>query len=73
MLAHRYRLVVAGGLGDVSREAFEGFEIESNGANTALYADLDQAGLFGALSRVLALGLELVELRRVDGETGARK
>jgi hypothetical protein len=66
VLAHRYRLVVAGGLGEISREAFEGFKIEVNGGNTALYAELDQAALFGALSRILALGLELVEVSRED-------
>jgi hypothetical protein len=66
VLVHCYRVVVAGGLGRASRQAFDGFDIAPNGANTALSADLDQAGLFAALNRVVALGLELVEVRRVD-------
>jgi hypothetical protein len=62
---HRYRIVVAGGLGRASRQAFGEFDVEPNGATTALFADLDQAGLLGALNRVGSLGLELVEIRRV--------
>jgi hypothetical protein len=62
---HRYRIVISGGLGETGRVAFEEFEIGSNGKNTVLTADLDQAGLYGALNRILSLGLELVELSRV--------
>ena len=62
---HRYRIIVAGGLGRASRQAFVGFDIEPNGSTTAMCGDLDQAGLFGTLNRVGALGLELVEVRRV--------
>lgn len=66
MFDHRYRIVVAGVIGDASRQAFDGFKIDQVGANTALRADLDQDGLFDALSRVLALGLELIEVVRED-------
>ena len=66
MFDHRYRIVVAGVIGDASRQAFDGFKIDQVGANTALRADLDQAELYGALSRVLALGLELIEVVRED-------
>jgi hypothetical protein len=62
---HRYRITVAGGLGEIGREAFADFRIEPNGRYTALIGDLDQAGLHGALNRILALGLELVELNRL--------
>ena len=66
--SHPYRITVAGGLGAIGREAFEDFLIEPNGTNTALIGTLDQSGLHGALNRILALGLELVELRRLpDG------
>jgi hypothetical protein len=64
---HRYRIMISGGLGEIGREAFEDFQIESNGANTVLIGDLDQAALYGALNRILMLGLELVELSRLNG------
>src|SRR5215471_14411444 len=50
---HRYRIVVAGVIGDAGRQAFDGFKIDEIGGNTTLRADLDQSALFGALSRVL--------------------
>jgi hypothetical protein len=63
---HCYRITVSGGLGDVAREAFGDFRIESNGIATTLSADLDQAALCGALNRILTLGFELLELTRVE-------
>jgi hypothetical protein len=65
---HRYRIIVAGGLGEVGREAFADLLIEPNGTNTVLTGDLDQAALYGALNRILALGLELVELSRITNQ-----
>jgi hypothetical protein len=64
---HRYRITIAGGLGEIGREAFKDFIIEPNGTNTWLIGDLDQAALYGTLDRILALGLELVELDRMSG------
>jgi len=61
---HRYRITISGGLGDTGREAFEDFLVEPDGTYTVLVGDLDQAALYGALNRLLSLGLELVELRR---------
>ena len=46
------------------------FRIEPNGINTALIGDLDQAALYGALNRILALGLELVALTRLNDAVG---
>ncbi len=66
MRTHRYRITIAGGLGEIGREAFGDFLIEPNGTNTALIGDLDQAALYGALNRILAFGLELVELDRLS-------
>ncbi len=63
---HRYRITISGGLGEIGREAFGDFRIEVNGANTILTGDLDQAALYGTLNRILALGFELVELRRLS-------
>jgi len=65
---YRYLITIAGGLGKVGREAFGGFKIESGDHDTVLIAELDQAGLYGALNRLQALGLELVALSRLaDG------
>ena len=65
MSTHRYRIVVSGALGEVSREVFGDLRIEGNGANTALTGDLDEAALYGVLDRILVLGLELVALDRL--------
>lgn len=73
MRTHRYRITIAGGLGEIGREAFSDFLIESNGTATALTGELDQAALYGTLNRILSLGFELVELRRLTGSTGLRR
>jgi len=62
---HCYRIIVAGGLSEIGREAFSDFRIEANGTNTVLVRDLDQAALYGTLNRILSLGFELIELRRL--------
>ena len=66
---HRYQITINGGLGEAGREAFEGFKIEPDGRGTMLVADLDQSALFGALSRIQFLGLELVEFIRLADDT----
>jgi hypothetical protein len=66
---YRYRVTIAGDLGEVGREAFLDFVIESDGTNTVLTGDLDQAALYGTLNRILSLGFELVELGRLAGKT----
>ncbi len=65
MRTHCYRITIAGGLGEIGREAFSDFRIEANGTNTVLIGNLDQAGLHGTLDRILSLGFELVGLRRL--------
>ena len=70
MRTHCYRITVSGSLGDIGREAFGDFRIESNGTDTTLIGDLDQAALYGTLNRILAFGFELLELSRVaDGNS----
>jgi len=69
---HRYQITISGGLGTTTREAFSDLRIEPNGINTALIGDLDQAALYGALNRILSLGLELVALTRLNDDTGLR-
>jgi hypothetical protein len=66
--SYRYRITVRGGLGAASRNAFEGYVIESSGTETRLIQELDQAALYGALNLIQSLGLELVALTRLDGE-----
>ena len=70
MRTHRYQITISGGLGATAREAFADFRIEPNGINTALIGDLDQAALYGALNRILSLGLELVALTRLNDDPG---
>lgn len=67
---HRYRIVLAGELGDRAREAFEGWKVEPVGPLTALIGDMDQAALHGVLAHVQHLGLRLVELRRLPATSG---
>ena len=68
MHKHRYRITIVGGLGEIGRKAFGDFLIDANGTNTVLTGELDQAGLYSTLNRILSLGFELAELRRLpDG------
>ena len=63
---HRYRIIVSGTLGEFTRQVFEDLSIESNGAYTGLTGEMDQAGLFGVLNRIMDFGLELMALSRLD-------
>ena len=65
MRTHTYRITIAGGLGEIGREAFSDFRIEANGTSTVLIGALDQAALYGTLNRILSLGFELIELCRL--------
>ncbi len=65
MRTHRYRITIGGGLGRLTRQVFEDFNIEVDGVHTSLTADLDQAALYGALNRIQSFGLELIELIRM--------
>jgi hypothetical protein len=66
---HCYRITIAGGLGEIGREAFSDFRIETDGGDTILTGNLDQAALYGTLNRILSLGFELIELRRMPADT----
>jgi hypothetical protein len=66
---HSYRITIAGGLGEIGREAFSDFRVETDGGDTVLIGNLDQAALYGTLNRILSLGFELVELRRLPDQT----
>lgn len=65
---YRYEITISGGLGEIGREAFGDFKIESGDSTTVLTGDLDQAALYGTLNRIMSLGFELIQLNRVvDG------
>ena len=62
----RYEICVRGHLGETMRSAFPAFRAQSRGAHTVLTGALaDQAALYGVLAEIEALGLELLEVRRL--------
>ena len=62
----RYELWIRGHLGETILGAFEGLTAEARGSDTVLTGVVrDQAALHGVLAQVAALGLELLELRRL--------
>jgi len=63
----RYEIRVAGQIDEAAAAAFAGLEVISHGPVTVVTGDLDQAGLHGLLERIRALGLDLMEARRVRG------
>jgi hypothetical protein len=63
-----YEIRVRGLLGETLLGAFPGLRARAHGTETVLTgALLDQAALFGVLSHIEALGLELLEVRRTRG------
>lgn len=67
-----YEIRVAGELGGGWADWFGGFEVSSDalGCTTIRGRVCDQAELYGLLARVRDLGLPLIGLRRLDGESG---
>ena len=64
--AHRYRIRVRGHLGDTIRSAFPALQAKASGGDTVLTGPLpDRAALYGVLAQIEALGLELLEVRRL--------
>ena len=63
-----YQIRIRGRLGRTMRTAFPDLHAEAQGEDTLLTGALpDQAALHGVLTRVEALGLELLEVRRLEG------
>ena len=61
-----YQITVAGRLSATVICAFDGMTGTPSAAGTVLCGEIaDQAALFGLLARLEALGLELVDVRRV--------
>jgi hypothetical protein len=64
---HRYRICVRGHLGETIRFAFPDLHAEATGGDTVLTGPLaDSAALHGVLAQIEALGLELLEVRRLS-------
>jgi hypothetical protein len=65
-----YRIRVRGHLGETMRSAFPGLQIGASDADTVLTGPLpDSAALHGVLAEIEALGLELLEVRRLPRPT----
>ena len=65
-LPHRYRIRVRGRLGETIRSAFPSLQARASGGDTVLTGPLpDRAALHGMLAEIEALGLELLEVRRL--------
>ena len=63
--SHRYRIRVRGRLGQTMRSAFP-LQAQASGGDTVLTGPLpDRAALYGVLAQIEALGLELIEVRRL--------
>jgi len=66
---HRYHIRVRGRLGETLRSAFPELQARHSGSDTVLTGPLaDPAALHGALAQIEALGLELLEVRRLPPE-----
>jgi hypothetical protein len=63
----RYEIRVRGRLGEKVAATFEGFDMEVEPVETVLRGPIqDQSALHGILGQIESLGLELVEVRRVE-------
>jgi hypothetical protein len=70
--AQSYGIRVRGRLGQTFLSAFPGLVATAQGDDTVLTGVLtDQAALFGVLAEVEALGLELIEVRRLRPDEAA--
>jgi hypothetical protein len=68
----RYEIFVRGRLGEMMRSAFPGLQADTRGDDTVLTGMLaDAAALYGVIVELEALGLELVEVRRVPPDLGS--
>jgi len=62
----RYRIRVRGRLGPTLRSAFPALQARASGGDTVLTGTLpDRAALHGVLEQIEALGLDLLEVRRL--------
>ncbi len=67
IIPRTYEIIIAGQAVPAVVDAFEDFDVVVGPERTTLRAELpDQAALHGAIARVQALGLELLEVRAVE-------
>jgi hypothetical protein len=65
-VAGSYEIRIKGRLSDSLISAFEGLDATVEPVETVLHGPVaDQAALYGLLDRIQALGLELIEVRRL--------
>jgi len=68
----QYEIWVRGHLGETMRSAFPALRAQLRGEDTVLTGALpDQAALYGVLAEIEALGLELLEVRRLPPHSRA--
>jgi hypothetical protein len=67
----RYAIRIHGHLGATVLSAFPALASRWHGAHTVLTGVLDQSALYGVLAEIEALGLDLVELRRLTPQRGS--
>jgi hypothetical protein len=67
--AQLYQIRVRGRLGQMIRSAFPALRAQVDGGDTVLTGMLaDQAAVYGVLAEAEALGLELIEVRRLPSD-----
>jgi hypothetical protein len=62
-----YEIRLAGQLDETREAAFAELNVASHRLATVITGEFDQAALHGLLERILLLGLDLVEARRIRG------
>ena len=67
----RYTIRINGHLGATLLSAFPAMAWERQGPETVLTGVLDQPGLYGVLAEIEALGLDLLEVRRLEPRPGS--
>jgi len=70
MVQTMYEVRVAGAVPEEDLQDMGAVTLPPEQVNTVLYGISDQAALYGLLARLRALGLEVVEVRRVPTITG---
>ena len=63
-----YAIRIDGHLGATVLSAFPELASQHHGAHTVLIGQLDRSALYGVLAEIEALGLDLLELRRLAPE-----
>ena len=71
MRPHDYEITFTGQAGSALRAEFDDCEVTIGPGTTTLRAELpDQAALTGLVQRISGLGLEVIDVRRVDPPPG---